>query len=198
MTSLSLPINLNYYFGSGGFYALWILILGTKLEVVFRNTLTLQETFDTHWNIKSIKDWKRSEEWIDNSRSEITHICNPNQEEWDRQKGTRIVVYTDIDTQYKLAKAKSAGPWSGPVMSGINNYSMDEYKSVTQAKYKNMYVYHLLPEKLKQADFTCNLKDIIDTNGNALLQYFDCSANEKCIEFTKQYIKLHKGLLDES
>lgn len=108
-------IHLNYFAGAGGFYSLWILLLGSDLDCVFEFEAANKDRsaiFHQNWNIKSLEHWKHSEVWPDNNASkDINFHCNPNAKTWNQQTGTRVVIYTDIDTQFKLATAKKAGVW---------------------------------------------------------------------------------------
>lgn len=106
-------IHLNYFYGAGGFYSLWILLLGSDLDCVFEDdNKDRSAIFHQNWNIKYLEHWKHSEVWPDNNASkDINFHCNPNAKTWNQQTGTRVVIYTDIDTQFKLATAKKAGVW---------------------------------------------------------------------------------------
>ena len=104
-------INLNYYFGCGGFYALWILLLGSDLKCSFDDKRSLEELYQDQWNIKNISNWKSSEIWPNNKSGDLSFYCNTLREEWDKQVGKKIVLYTDIQTQFTLGKTKRAGFW---------------------------------------------------------------------------------------
>jgi len=240
------PINLNYCFGSGGFYALWIIILGTKnaYKIRFSNNKSIYETFRDHWNIGELENWKETEVWPDRN-NDFNFICNPQPEQWQNQRGKRIIVYTDVYTQYKLAKAKRAGPWSPnwnenfkatnplcmyqdvynsikkddwPTVNSwdeilnlpknitkeleeldymVMNTPYETYVQNSSKEWNGIRVCRMIYDHLNEADFICDLKEIVDTNGGALLKYFNADVNEECVAFTSLYKKLNKGLLDE-
>ena len=63
-------INLNYYFGCGGFYALWIILLGTDYCCEFENdNRSLDDIYKDQWNVQNISTWKSTEVRPDNDRS---------------------------------------------------------------------------------------------------------------------------------
>lgn len=108
-------INLFYSGGSGGFFCLHLLLLTDQCHCVLGNNVqTFEQVFQQHWNISDISSWKDSEAWPDNvatQQSKITRkvyfTCN-NVHQWQRLPGKKIVLYTDIETQCALAKAKHA------------------------------------------------------------------------------------------
>jgi hypothetical protein len=108
-------INLFYSGGSGGFFCLHLLLLTEYFYCIFDNDKhDFEEIFQNQWNIKSIPTWKTSEIWPNNSataKSNITRkiyfTCNK-ERDWEQFPGTKIVLYTDIETQCFLAKTKRA------------------------------------------------------------------------------------------
>ena len=111
-------LSLNYYGGSGGFLALWILLLGSKYRCKFNTPEDLEAIFSRHWAVQDPKQWKNSEVWPSNSLTQnsnsthkIYYHCNPSEDEWrwDEELGkTRILLYTDFETQIQLSEFKNA------------------------------------------------------------------------------------------
>ena len=113
---MNTPIHLNYTGGSGGFFALWVLLLGTDYQCIFDDeTMTLDDIFNKQWNV-DLYNWKDSEIHPNNLKTEQSEIsnklyfhCNLSAEEIYDQDGIRIVLYTDILTQRSMCKLKDAG-----------------------------------------------------------------------------------------
>jgi len=109
-------ININYAGGSGGFLALWVVLLGSKYRCVFKSdTQDLNEIKHKQWNIEDTSKWKSSEIWPDNELTELSDIdnkvffyCDPTDKEWNNQKGLKIILYADIKLQLALAEYKNA------------------------------------------------------------------------------------------
>jgi hypothetical protein len=108
-------IHLLYSGGSGGFFCLHLLLLTGKYNCKFNcDTQDYQTIFKNHWNINS-DHWKKSEIWPLNSNTfesnltnKLYYTCNPKGDALTRFNGTTIVLYTDIETQWFLAKTKHA------------------------------------------------------------------------------------------
>jgi hypothetical protein len=156
-------LGIFYYGASGGFYVLWLLLLSQKFNCVFRgDTQDLDQVMQQHWNIKSIDTWKKSEVWPDNIAmktstlvNKIYFFCNPTKEYFDDFKGTRVVVYTDIDTQYYLASTKKAFWFSdGLSLKNYQNLSFlqlySEIKSPEWPVCNDIGEFEQLPYKIRQ------------------------------------------------
>ena len=135
-------LNINYYFGTGGFYALWIVLLGTDLKCIFNDKRSLEEIYKDHWNILEIDTWKKTEIWpINHVDSDVQFFCNPDSDTWENQcTGKRVVIYTDVQTHFKLAQAKRAGPWVkniwehkilNTILKPYNDIKADHWPEVT-------------------------------------------------------------------
>ena len=232
-------INLNYYFGCGGFYALWIILLGTDYCCEFENdNRSLDDIYKDQWNVQNISTWKSTEVRPDNNSSvNLKFYTNPTKETWDSETGKKIIIYTDIDTQFKLAKEKRAGLWlpgynlniikeildvydnlkadSWPLITNyIQLHQLQDYQKVeleernlkifedpfetfkymSSCDFNDKKVWHQYCPYIKD-NLACDLLDIIDTNGECLLQPLGYKLNQKCIDFTEHYKKINKGLL---
>ena len=135
-------LNINYYFGTGGFYALWIVLLGTDLKCIFDDKRSLEEIYKDHWNISGVDTWKKTEICpINHKDSDVQFFCNPESDTWKNQHtGKRVVIYTDVQTHFKLAHAKHAGPWIdktnppdmlNPVLKPYNDIKSEHWPEVT-------------------------------------------------------------------
>lgn len=141
-------INLNYYFGCGGFYALWIILLGTDYSCEFvKDDRSLDEIYKDQWNIKNISTWKSTEIRPDNDKSNSLKLHNnPTQETWNTQIGKKIIIYTDIATQFKLAKAKCAGLWLPGYNLDIEKEIIDDYNNIKADSWPIITNYNQLHE----------------------------------------------------
>ena len=78
-------VNINYCGGSGGFMALWILLLSTDYRCKFNyKTQDLSVIKKNHWQIKTINEWKFTEIWPSNEetfrsniKNKLFYFCNP-------------------------------------------------------------------------------------------------------------------------
>lgn len=109
-------LSLNYYGGSGGFMALWVLLLGSDYRCAFDCSDSLEDIFKKQWSIQDHKTWKSTEIWPNNeltkqskSKQKVYFHCSPSNDTWDDdQKYTRVFLYTDFDTQIELSELKNA------------------------------------------------------------------------------------------
>jgi len=230
-------ISLNYYGGSGGFFALWVLILGSDYECVFEEDKST--TMDKHWDIKD--RWKSSECWPDNDATEksninnkVLFVCSPTDDEWDNNPNPQILIYTDFDTHMALAEFKHAfvfnKPYwlkehadrcfnimynnikdkSWPDVTGFDDYStlpeyIQEELDINPETYiddamNSMNVNGLwcgVPDKLITADLAVDLKDIIRTEGAALLEPLGYKTTDKVRDFVKFWLDKHPIWLQE-
>lgn len=110
-----MDLNLFYYGGSGGFFALHLILLTGQFECKFNQLdLDFGKVFESQWKIKSMTNWKVTEFPPDNAKTLVSDIqnkvyltCN-DFKKWSILPGKKIVLYTDIDTQWYLAKNKKA------------------------------------------------------------------------------------------
>jgi len=148
-------VNLNYYFGTGGFYALWIILLGTDYRCKFKNDdRSLDEIYKDHWNINCVASWNSTEIWPDNERStDLLYYCNGadksstvlyNPDIWNNQIGKRLVIYTDIETQFKLAKAKKVGAFDPNKNINIEKLILDCYNNIKAINWPTVTSYEQL------------------------------------------------------
>jgi hypothetical protein len=117
-----------FYFGaSGGFFALYMLLLSKQYQCVFNNGSTNAfDIKDSQWNITDVAKWKDSEIWPNNvetlhanfSVNKVYFVCNPDPlfltgpgpapNGYTRLPGKKLLLYTDLETQWYLAKTKRA------------------------------------------------------------------------------------------
>lgn len=125
--SKSNDLTIYYFGGSGGFFALYTLLLTKQYQCLFKDGSTdVFTTKDTHWNIKDVANWKDSEIWPDNAKTlmatfgsnKLYFICNPDPlflsqpgsfiRTYEQLPGKKLLLYTDLETQWYLAKTKRA------------------------------------------------------------------------------------------
>jgi len=112
-----MDINLSYQGGSGGFFVLHLLLLAGhhKCKFLKKNDQEFSKIFHHQWNILDQINWKKQEIWPDNNgtltsnfSNKIYFLCNPELADVASFPGKRIMVYTDIETQFTLAITKKA------------------------------------------------------------------------------------------
>lgn len=117
MSTVTNDIGIFYYGGSGGFFALHLVLLSDVYKCIFEGQEQDFETiFERQWNITVQASWKKQETWPNNSLTrsssflnKIFFYCNPTHDDFYNFDGKKIVIYTDFDTQIALCKAKHAG-----------------------------------------------------------------------------------------
>lgn len=119
-------VTLCYFGGSGGFFCLYLLLLSNQYKCFFEDgTHSVYDTKPVHWGIDNVSQWKDSEIWPDNGRTTIANfdvnkiffLCNPllltrtpgpHPDILSKYSGKKILLYTDLKTQWHLAKTKRA------------------------------------------------------------------------------------------
>lgn len=253
--------QLCYFGGSGGFFALWHILLGTDYNCVLTNTnqayndikgpqwpaiselpatilelpngiqeeltnnqewkLIVEQTMENRndsprsidskfykpqWNIsKDRSSWKETEKWPENLltqkssfKNKLFFHCNPNSEDMMAAGNKRILLYTDIETQVMLAKNKHAWKYS--------RINIEEFESVEKpetTKFNGFEALKNVDEFAKYTDYQIRLQDVVNTQGQVLLDIFNEKVNEDNIFHNNMWLNLHtdeeKGrLLHES
>jgi len=142
-------IDLNYSGGSGGFLALWVILIGTNYRCIFNsNSQDLDTIQKTHWNINAVENWKSTEIWPNNDATttsllekKIRFYCNPTKNELNNQSGYKFLIYTDFNTQYKLAKLKNANFFyenSKFEQNNIDSHITNCYNDIKDAQWPNI------------------------------------------------------------
>lgn len=172
-------VVIYYYGGSGGFYALHLLLLNGYYRCVFEgDNQNFTEIMKKQWNIDDVTRWKATETWPDNIKtlnSDITNrvffVCNPTLDDLEQYPGEPIVVYTDIDTHWDIVNAKKCAAFYGgrdqqfyiqtllvePFLNLYENVRGENWPDVN-----NMEDYHALPSWIKTelaVDFNCNVEN---------------------------------------
>jgi hypothetical protein len=125
-------ITLNYFGGSGGYFALHLLLLTDQYHCIFEGEeQDFKQIFQNQWNIR--EKWKDSEIHPDNNKTFISNIvnklyfcCNPTLTELDKFPSKKIILYTDIETQMVLAKYKNAYLYTRPE-DAVNNIIKQQF-----------------------------------------------------------------------
>jgi hypothetical protein len=107
-------VNLFYTGGSGGFFCLHLLLLTGQYQCIFEGEeQDFEQIFQKQWNIGP-NLWKSSETKLNNPATAVSSFSNKiyrvcgNVGEWQKYSGIKVVLYTDIETQWFLAKTKNA------------------------------------------------------------------------------------------
>jgi hypothetical protein len=168
-------LGIFYYGASGGFFSLYLLLLSRQLNCVFTGqSQDLDSVMQQHWNLQSIDTWKKTEIWPDNDATKLSafsnkiyYFCNPKKSDFDNFTGTRIVIYTDIDTQYYFASTKRAYWFVGKTLEDFQNPSFAlSYFNVKDSSWPDCYTiqdFEKLPLYIKQECLDIfNFSDIVD------------------------------------
>lgn len=108
-------IKLFYFGASGGFFCLHLLLLTEAYQCKFAGQdQNFENIFKKQWNILNTEKWKSHEIWPDNYATiessllnKVYFSCN-DIDKLTTYPGKLIVLYTDIETQWFLARTKRA------------------------------------------------------------------------------------------
>jgi len=257
--------QLVYFGGTGGFFALWHILLGTDYNCVLRNTdqeyndikgsawpalselpatifnlpdivqeeltnnqefkLMVEQTMENRtmenrnsprsidskfykpqWSVNEDRSrWKETENWPKNLltqkssfKNKLFFQCNPFAEDIIADSNKKILLYTDIETQVMLAKNKHAWIYRGKTIE-----EFESVKNPRTKKFNGFEVFHEVDKIAKLTDYQIRLQDVVNTQGQALLDIFDLTINENNMHHNNMWLNLHtdeeKGrLLNES
>lgn len=148
-----------------------------------------------NWNL-NLQQWKSSEIWPNNERT-LNSNCSGRQyriffncndvEKWLQLPGKKIVLFTDIKTQIRLAMFKKA--W---LYSNLENSISITKSTIRNAKiHKGCLVYHRVFDLVDHAEHTIKLQDFVkDMLSNPV--------NSDQYRFTQQWLNYHPSdLLDK-
>ena len=196
--------HLSYFGGSGGFFALWHLLLGTEYRGDFR---TDEEFYTPIYNLNAYNDirgdsWPAhyglptstddlnteiQQELLANSKASYSHKlfyqCAPTVHEL--QEGNydkKILIYTDYDTQDMLAKNKNAWRYA-------RDYDFAGRARTTE--YEGLTVFYAVAEIAEFSTHTILLQDIVKTKGQALLDAFETNTNILNLAHNDMWLNLH-------
>lgn len=144
--------SLYYYGGSGGHFCLHLLLLAGKYNCFFISGDNFSDVFKNQWyskqwNNNNIKFWKTTEARVDNQKTIQSAIENklflfPNPTKYQFAiSGTKIIIYTDIVTQFYMAWNKRACWFNDMVPIEENNkiYS-SSYRKTLDEIYRLAYI----------------------------------------------------------
>lgn len=155
-------ITLSYFGGSGGFFALHLLLLTSHYHCVFEgDEQDFEKIYQKQWNIG--KKWKDSETSPDNNKTfasdmnnKVYFFCNPTIKQITQYPSTKILVYTDIDTQLRLSKYKNAYLYTRPeneVLISIKRQFIEQYNNYKDKQWPiitEIEDFNLLSTEIKQ------------------------------------------------
>lgn len=111
-------VTVAYTGASGGHLLFHLLLLSGRYHCeFFKQGVDIQAALSNQWKIEDHKQWKSTEHWPNNTRTRscqtpldrIYLYCNPLPlEKFTEYPSRRIVLYTDIDSQFLLASYKNA------------------------------------------------------------------------------------------
>jgi hypothetical protein len=145
-TARSDNLNLLYSGGSGGFFLLHLLLLSNEYACCFPTTASLSQIIDHQWNISDPNNWKKTEIWPDNLQTanlssnlkKIYFYCNPNSCQVLDPSLRNLVLYTDYDSQKKLAFYKKANWFVGTKNFNYRFFELRNLEKHWQTHYNNI------------------------------------------------------------
>lgn len=154
----------------------------------------LRKIINKQWDIQTSNEWKQNESWPNNDFT-FTTRTNAKQHKiyfhcgdvnnWIKFPGKKLLLYTDIETQYKLAEAKSA--W---IFNPDEPFKIGE--NVLGSAFTDTLNNHTVSSEVKRsaefADEIIYLQDIL----RDAKYYLGISENPEQQEFITNWINLHK------
>lgn len=131
--------TLVYSGGSGGFLMLHLMMLSGWNARFFKD-FTMDELLQQQWNIKEIHAWKKSEIWPVNDKTiqapnpRLFFMCEPVYYDIKKYTNNYVVIYTDIQSQLALCRAKKALWFVNPK----DNIEEIEYQRLKQSHYESV------------------------------------------------------------
>ena len=189
----------------------WKLIVEQSIEQTIENKngsprCINSSFYRSQWDVSEDRSkWKSTEKWPENLltqkssfKNKLFFHCNPNSEDMMAAGNKRILLYTDIETQIMFAKNKHA--W---MYYGKNIEEFESVKTPQTTKFNGCEVYHQVAKFAEYTDYQIRLQDVVNTQGQALLDIFNEKVNEDNIFHNNMWLNLHtdeeKGrLLNES
>jgi hypothetical protein len=205
-------LALHFNSGTGGHYALWIMLLGTEYRCKFKNfninnNHDLRILYNYFWKKQYRNHWAGQEIEIDTTETLLNKNINKKVflfSEYNTQYNfnhfdINIVIYTDVLTQCMLSVEKQTAVG---IFSNISQFSENTYtESVTHlsklipcVEYQNKKISSYYYDKIdiNKADAAFDLVDLVKQNGMPLLNYLNYhNKKNKCCLFTNEYIGLH-------
>jgi hypothetical protein len=195
MTDHEKNLNIFYDGGSGGFYLLHQLLITGQFICLFRQkTSDYDDIRNKNFSVDRLENWKKTELWPDNKllekikskKRKIYFYCG-DFPSWIKQEGFKLILWTDIHSQLRLACAKKASFFR-------EDFPISRIKKVIKTSKNNIIkeVY----DNLELADANVKLQDIMTVNGlEKFLDSLGLKITEKNVEFLNQYLKLHPPML---
>lgn len=198
--------------GCGGYFAFWHVLLGSKYRCSFHghfDDYDLHRIKDWQWRIDKPSNWKNTEmhplhEFTDVSK--FTHkvylYCNPDQKDYQdiEKHDINIYVYTDFDLQFDLSKFKRANMFRDNPELYDSEQAQLEYKQNKSMRYGSQTIWKgWLPilAKIDHQKYFIDLRQIVKTQGAAILQFIDGSVTDENIKFNNHWIQLHSADLQK-
>lgn len=210
-------LGIYYAGGTGGYYALWLALLGTDYKCSFNNFPYSKDNnnFDVlyqhFWHKKNSQGWAYQEIEVDFEHTEnsleidkkVFLVCN---EDWYyKSVDQKIAIYTDTYTQSMLAIEKQSGVG---IFSNIdvNNKNLLKEAAVDLSsllpsfEFENKRISSYYKDKIDidNVDAAFDLVDLVKNNGKPLLDFLGYTdIDNKCKKFTEHYFNLHSTTTQE-
>lgn len=129
-------VNVLYSGGSGGFLLLHLLLLSDQYWCYFLKNQNLSKLIKQQWKINHHHDWKNTEFWPSNVHTKNSQLlvnkiyfyCSPHDVLPEFYCNFNIVIYTDYNSQQRLAHYKKAHWHYQKTATAVNNKFSDDVK----------------------------------------------------------------------
>lgn len=211
--------SLSIYFngGTGGNYALWLILLGTDYKCHFKNfsfndSNDLSTLYKFCWDKEFRNHWAAQELQIDvektlNDQSidkKVLLFGDGDVHRDFKEFDQNIVIYTNTFAQSMLSIEKQT---AYGMLSNIDFRDKILHLDAATHLAKLMPTVDFLNQKISsyykntidisKADAAFDLIDLVKQNGAPLINYLGYPCNELVDNFTKKYIQLHSPLCQE-
>jgi hypothetical protein len=225
--SVSSDIHIYYYGGCGGFFVLHLLLLSEKYKCIFHSNFDFNDVFKFQWYSKiwsdeNVTSWKVLEYQVNNNETKKSNLehklflwANPTPSNYNNSTGYKIVVYSNIWNQFKMAYKKrcfwfnmfSTSDYKQTITDIIGSFDpsqnydnqMQDYTlckdflDKQSVEWNNDRIYHKFKSEIDidTADIAVKVQDIIKTEGKCLYDPLGLQLTEQVKQFTRDYVELH-------
>jgi hypothetical protein len=188
-------VSVLYFGGSGGFFLLHLLMLSKKF---FCSPLEdFESVFHKQWTIQDPARWKSSETWPNNAatagaqtnlRKLFLH-CNGGPG-WDQHSGSKVLLYTDIETQLAMAEYKKAWCFHPDFVGTRDQTQVREAVIKDSVEIKGKLCWREVADKWTIANQTVYLQDIV-SDCEVFLNSLNLEYTSQHAQFVDQWVNLH-------
>jgi len=167
-----------------------------EIQQNFGIPLDLAKQYQKHWTVLSKDPWTQTELCPSNrgtalslSSNRLFFYPNPTDQWQNHGTDTKILIYTDLGTQFLLAKQQRKWLWENDNVRIKSNFPTGTVQGQT--------VFAKVAAAAKNVDLVIKLQDIVKTHGAALLNPLGFEIDQKNIDHTKKWLALFDAALAE-